>query len=57
MGDSTEQAGGSPVYGSLSVPVSGGWQTWSTISHTVNLAAGKQNLAISAKTGGFNLMD
>ncbi len=50
-----EQAGGSPVYGSLSVPYTGGWQTWSTISHTVNLAAGKQNLATSAKTGGFNL--
>ncbi|WMW82180.1 carbohydrate-binding protein [Undibacterium cyanobacteriorum] len=50
-----EQAGGSPVYGSVNVPYTGGWQTWTTVSHTVNLAAGKQNLGVSAKTGGFNL--
>nr|WP_315486462.1 carbohydrate-binding protein [uncultured Undibacterium sp.] len=50
-----EQAGGTPSYGTVNVPFTGGWQTWTNVSHTVNLAAGKQNLAISAKNGGFNL--
>lgn len=50
-----EQAGGNPVYGSLMIPYTGGWQTWTTISHDVTLAAGQQNIAISAKKGGFNL--
>lgn len=50
-----EQEGGSPVYGKLSVPATGGWQTWQTISHTVQLPAGKQTLAISAPAGGFNI--
>ncbi len=50
-----EQAGGNPVYGSLNIPYTGGWQTWTTISHDVTLAAGQQNLAISAKKGGFNI--
>ena len=35
-----EKAGGSPVYGSVSVPKTGGWQTWTTVSHQVTLARG-----------------
>lgn len=50
-----EQGGGAPVFGSVNVPNTGGWQTWSTVSHTVTLAAGKQTIAIRAKAGGFNL--
>jgi endoglucanase len=50
-----EQAGGGTVYGTLSVPATGGWQTWSTIQHTVNLPAGNQQLAIKANAGGWNL--
>lgn len=50
-----EQAGGTPVFGSLNVPYTGGWQSWNTISHNVNLAAGKQNIALVAKAGGFNI--
>ena len=50
-----EQAGGAPVFGSLNVPYTGGWQSWNTISHNVNLAAGKQNIALVAKAGGFNI--
>ena len=50
-----EQGGGTPVFGSVNVPYTGGWQTWSTISHNVALAAGKQNIAILAKAGGFNI--
>ncbi|MFB9245549.1 carbohydrate-binding protein [Massilia antarctica] len=39
----------------VSVPNTGGWQTWSTISSRVYLNAGPQNLAVFAKGGGFNL--
>ncbi len=50
-----EQAGGSPVYGTLNINATGGWQTWTTISHTVNLNAGVQDFGISAPAGGWNL--
>jgi beta-glucanase (GH16 family) len=50
-----EKAGGSPVYGSITVPSTGGWQTWTTIKHTVTLTAGVQGFGIKALTGGFNL--
>ncbi|PTT78757.1 endoglucanase, partial [Pelomonas sp. HMWF004] len=50
-----ERAGGGTVYGTVNVPSTGGWQNWTTVSHTVNLPAGQQTLAIVAKTGGFNV--
>ncbi|WP_039917233.1 carbohydrate-binding protein [Cellvibrio mixtus] len=50
-----EKAGGSPVYGSINVPTTGGWQNWQTVSHNVVLPAGEQLIAISAITGGFNV--
>ncbi|MFT5759600.1 MAG: hypothetical protein ACI9LM_004367 [Alteromonadaceae bacterium] len=50
-----EQAGGSPVYGLLNVPSTGGWQNWTTIKHKVMLTAGRQDLAIAIIAGGFNL--
>lgn len=50
-----ERGGGSIVFGSISVPATGGWQSWQTISHTVNLPAGEQDLAIVAQTGGWNI--
>lgn len=50
-----ELAGGSPVYGTLAVPSTGGWQTWTTIKHTVTLSAGSQSFAIKALAGGWNI--
>jgi len=50
-----EKAGGSVVYGSVTVPNTGGWQNWQTVSHTVSLSAGAQQVAISVPTGGYNL--
>jgi hypothetical protein len=50
-----EKAGGMRVYGSLSIPATGGWQNWQTISHTVNLDAGSQIFGIIATSGGWNL--
>ncbi len=50
-----EAAGGFPQYGSLSLPVTGGWQTWTTVFHEVALPAGEQDIAIAAVNGGWNL--
>ncbi len=50
-----EKAGGSPVYGSVAVPKTGGWQNWTTVSHRVNLTAGQQQIAVKATAGGYNL--
>ncbi|RYZ92919.1 MAG: carbohydrate-binding protein, partial [Moraxellaceae bacterium] len=50
-----EQAGGSPVFGSVNVAATSGWQNWTTVSHTVQLSAGRQRIAVAAKSGGFNL--
>lgn len=41
--------------GTISVPNTGGWGTYQTISHNVYLNAGAQNLAIYANSGGFNI--
>lgn len=50
-----ENAGGSPSYGQINVPVTGGWQNWQTISHNVNLPAGQQQIAIYIPAGGYNI--
>ncbi len=47
--------GGSTTLGSLPVPNTGGWQNWTTISHTVYIDAGTHNFRIAANTGGWNL--
>lgn len=50
-----DQGSGTPALGTVGVPNTAGWQTWTTVSHNVMLAAGKQNIAIRAKAGGFNV--
>lgn len=50
-----ENAGGAKAYGSIAVPKTGNWQTWTTVSHEVTLPAGKQRIRVKAVTGGFNL--
>jgi hypothetical protein len=50
-----EKLGGGATYGTIAVPSTGGWQTWTTISHTVQLTAGVQDIAITAAAGGFNI--
>ena len=50
-----EKQGGTPVYGQVTVPVTGGWQQWTTVSHEVTLPAGEQFVALALKTGNFNL--
>lgn len=50
-----EKAGGTPVYGSVTFPSTGGWQNWTTVRHVVSLKAGNQSIGLVMKTGGFNL--
>jgi endoglucanase len=50
-----ERGGGGTTYGTVNVSSTGGWQNWTTVSHTVTLPAGQQTLAILAKSGGFNI--
>ncbi|PKI17059.1 cellulase family glycosylhydrolase [Colwellia sp. 12G3] len=50
-----EKSGGDISYGSVTVPNTGGWQVWQDVSHTVNLPAGEQTIAIVAEIGGWNL--
>lgn len=46
---------GSMVLGALDIPNTGGWQNWTTISHTVPINAGTYNLGVFAPAGGWNL--
>ncbi|WP_254089354.1 carbohydrate-binding protein [Dawidia soli] len=46
---------GSIVLGALDVPNTGGWQNWTTVSHTVYVNAGTYNFGVFAQAGGWNL--
>lgn len=46
---------GSVQLGQLGVPNTGGWQNWTTVSHTVNINAGTYNVGVYAQQGGWNL--
>jgi hypothetical protein len=46
---------GAVQLGVLNVPNTGGWQNWTTISHTVNITAGTYNFGIYAPAGGWNI--
>jgi hypothetical protein len=40
---------------SRTLPVTGGWQVWTTVSQVIGLERGDQTLRITANAGGFNL--
>jgi len=46
---------GAVQLGSTTIPATGGWQTWTTVSKSVTLNAGIYNFGIYAQTGGWNL--
>jgi hypothetical protein len=46
---------GSIVLGTRTIPSTGGWQNWTTVSHTVNVNAGTYNFGVFAQSGGWNL--
>lgn len=41
--------------GTLNIPATGGWQTWTTISHTVSVTAGTYSVGVFAPQGGWNI--
>lgn len=46
---------GGIVLGQAQIPATGGWQTWRTVSQTVNVSAGTYSLGTYAVQGGWNL--
>ncbi|ACU61000.1 beta-1,3-glucanase family protein [Chitinophaga pinensis] len=50
-----EKDGGATQLGSVTIPNTGGWQTWGNVSHTVTLPAGAYSIGVATGTGGFNL--
>ncbi len=44
----------SNVWQQVSVPNTGGWQNWTTVSFTATLGAGTQQLTVMSDTGGYN---
>ncbi|MCX7987013.1 MAG: family 16 glycosylhydrolase, partial [Bacteroidales bacterium] len=52
---SSDLNAGSIVLGQVSIPATGGWQTWTTVSQTVSINAGTYNFGIFAVTGGWNI--
>lgn len=46
---------GATILGYLDIPSTGGWQNWTTVSHTVTINAGTYNFGIYAQSGGWNL--
>lgn len=45
---------GNDLAPALSLPNTGGWQNWATVSNEVELSAGTHNLVIWAQNGGWN---
>ncbi|MDB5256777.1 MAG: Carbohydrate binding family 6 [Chitinophagaceae bacterium] len=46
---------GNSTLATIAVPATAGWQTWTTVSATISLSAGKQTLRVQAGVGGYNL--
>jgi hypothetical protein len=46
---------GTNLTGSVAVPDTGGWQTWTTATATVTLPAGKQTLTLNEDNTGWNI--
>ncbi|MEN0037304.1 MAG: glycosyl hydrolase [Cellvibrio sp.] len=46
---------GATQLGNVSIPATGGWQSWTTVNHTVTLTAGTHSFGIFAQQGGFNI--
>ncbi|TLM94099.1 beta-1,3-glucanase family protein [Hymenobacter jeollabukensis] len=46
---------GSIQFGNTTIPGTGGWQTWTTVSKTVTINAGTYNFGIYAQSAGWNL--
>ena len=50
-----QNSSGTNLTGSVAVPVTGGWQNWTTVNATATLPAGQQTLTLAEDSGGFNV--
>jgi hypothetical protein len=48
-------ANGRALTGTIAIPSTGGWQSWTTITRSVTLAAGQQTLTVGFDAAGINL--
>ncbi len=46
---------GTVTLDNVDIPVTGGWQTWTTVSRDITIDAGTYNLGINAASGGWNI--
>lgn len=46
---------GSIQLGQVAIPATGGWQNWTTVSHTVSINAGSYSVGVYAPAAGWNL--
>jgi hypothetical protein len=46
---------GANLSGGVNIPVTGGWQTWTTVTSTMALPAGPQILTLNEDNGGWNI--
>src|SRR4029077_12755648 len=46
---------GTNLSGNINVPATGGFQTWTTVTATVNLPAGQQVLTLNQDNGNWNV--
>ena len=52
---SSDLNAGATVLGSVTIPNTGGWQNWQTVSQTVNVNAGTYNFGVFIQNSGVNL--
>ncbi len=50
-----EKDAGATQLGTVTIPQTGSWQTWTNVSHDVTLPAGTYAIGLATATGGFNL--
>lgn len=50
-----EEMGGSPLYGTITIPNTGGSGNWQTVTATVTLPAGTRRFGLNARVGGWKL--
>ncbi|MBX0288926.1 carbohydrate-binding protein [Hymenobacter sp. HSC-4F20] len=51
---SSDLNAGSIQLGNTTIPATGGWQNWTTVSKTVTINAGTYSFGVFAQTGGWN---
>ncbi|PJJ54913.1 carbohydrate-binding protein [Hymenobacter chitinivorans] len=51
---SSDLNAGAIQLGNVTIPATGGWQTWTTVSQTVTITAGTYSFGVYAQAGGWN---